>query len=62
MADPIDMLAAAVRRVEAKADAVLEQLQALAAALADDYDDASETLLDLEGEPAGGERDQSREL
>lgn len=58
----LETVTAALRRVERKADETLAQLQMLAASLADDYSDAGETLLDLDGAPAGGERNQGDEL
>lgn len=58
----LETVTAALRRVERKADETLTQLQMLAASLVDDYSDAGETLLDLDGAPAGGERNQGDEL
>jgi hypothetical protein len=47
-------------RIEQKLDAIITSLNALFAALGEDEDGQPE--LTLEGEPAGGERDQSQSL
>ena len=59
----LETVTAALRRVERKADEALEQLQILAASLADDYSDAGETLqLTLDGEPLFRDREEGAPL
>lgn len=59
----LETVTAALRRVERKADEALEQLQILAASLADDYSDAGETLqLTLDGEPLLRDREEGAPL
>ena len=61
----LETVTAALRRVERKADEALEQLQILAASLADDYSDEDEDSplqLTLDGEPLFRDREEGLPL